>query len=285
MDEISIHQPPQMRGSSTKTSASAPSLLSLTVVDERQSPSRPIWERVRADLMARIQVLRPGDSLPTYEELAGQMKCSIVPVKRAMEELGRQGWVSLRRGRPARVLWTGSFSGSVRGSGLDIRTRVFLADFRSLTSFERSIERELGLTPGEPCIVCGRVRLVSGQAVAMQRTYVHPCVFPNPSCFFVDHDMTTASLRVIYAGLGVRALRVPAVLKVALADEQERAILSLPAGAPVLRSHQVTTVEFAGRLVTLEVMDASYTQEINYAVDRIPQWDVIGAIKDSHADG
>jgi len=230
--------------------------------------------------MSRIHPLQPGDSLPTYDVLARQMNCSIVPVKRAMEELGRQGWVSLQRGRPARVLWIGSFSGSAKGSGLDVGTRCFLADFRPLESSHRSIERELGLIPGGSCIVCGRVRIVGGQPVAMQRTYVNPRVFPNPSRFFVDHDMATASLREIYAGLGVRPLRVTAVLKVALADEQERDILTLPVGAPVLRSHQTTIIEFAGSVLTLEVMDASYTEEINYAVDRIPQWEASAAPKE-----
>lgn len=174
---------PQLRerpASSIKTKGKTDSPLSLNVVCDREILSQPIWAKVKAEIMSRIQSLQPGDSLPTYDDLARQMNCSIVPVKRAMEELGREGWASLQRGRPARVLWVGSFSGSARGEGLDVGTRVFLADFRSLQSSERSIEWELGLIPGGPCIVCGRVRIVSGHAVAMQRTYVNPRVFPNP---------------------------------------------------------------------------------------------------------
>ncbi len=241
-----------------------------TPVDSAAKTAGPLWVNVRAAILRQVQALPPGEALPTYDALAASFRCSIAPVKRAMEDLARQGWVSLHRGRPARVLWVGSFSRSAERRGAKVESRVFLADFRVLEGAEREIRDELGLAADEKCLVCGRVRLLDGQPIAMQQTWINPRVFAQPGRFFVDHDLASASLRDVYARLGVRPLRVSATLSAASADQREREILSLPEAAPVLRAHQTSLVEVDGKLLTLEVMDASYTQAVRYAVDRLP---------------
>jgi GntR family transcriptional regulator len=232
---------------------------------------------VKAALISRIESLDPGASLPTYEQLAAAMHCSVAPIKQAMQELRREGRVDLQRGRPAKVLWN-SFSHSALAAGGQLDTQAVQTAYRRLEQGEQAIGQELGLEPEAPCLVCERVRYVDGHAVAIQLAYINPRFFPEPRRFFLDHDVTSGSLSDVYAGLGVRPLNVTAVLKVGAADERERQLLSLPEGTPVLRAHQRTVVDLEGHATTLEVMDATYTQDIEYTVERLPRLDTLESI-------
>lgn len=233
---------------------------------------KPLWRVAQEHLLAQIQGLDPGASLPSYAELAATLGCSIVPVKHAVRELAAQGWLSLQRGRPARVLWTGTFRGSARREGRRLITRAFHTAFRPLDLAETAIGRELGLAAGQSCIVCGRVRIIDDHPAAISRAYINPAFFADPAAFFLDHDVITGSLREVYGSLGVRPVRIPAILKAALADEQERLLLGVPPGTPVLRVFQQTLVEWRGTARVLEILKGTYTDAIDYRVDRLTEW-------------
>ena len=238
----------------------------------RSGRQTPIWRVAKEHLLARIRELDPGENLPSYAELATEFGCSLAPIKQAIRELVSEGWISVQRGRPARVLWTGSFSGSARRAGHQLVTRAFHTAYRPLEQTETAIADAFGLVPGQFCIVCGRVRLIDGRAAAISIAYINPVFFMDPSRFFLDHDVVKGSLREVYATLGVRPIRIPATIKPALANEQERLLLEAPECTPVLRVHQETFVEWRGSGYVLEVMDATYTDEIDYRVDRLSDW-------------
>jgi GntR family transcriptional regulator len=238
----------------------------------RANGDKRLYAVAKEELLGLMQTLSPGASLPTCPELAKKLGCSIAPIKQAMRELQREGRLSLQRGRAARVLWNNSFSRSVREMGKDIVTRAFEMGCRPLGSLERSIADELGLAPGAECIVCARLRIVDGRPVALQTAYINPVCFPDPGHFFIEHDVIGGSLGEVYAGQGFRPLSVTAALKAGLADEREQRLLELPETAPVLRSRQRTIIEHQGRAEALEILIATYTQEIDYEVERLPRW-------------
>ncbi len=232
----------------------------------------PLWRVAQEHMLARIQSLDPGASLPGYADLATELGCSLAPIKQAARELAAQGWISLQRGRPARVLWTGSFRASAKRAGQRLVTRAFHTAYRPLETTEASIGDDLKLAQGQPCIVCGRVRVIDDKPAALSVAYINPVFFSNPDAFFLDHDVVSGSLRDVYASLGVRPLRIPATLKPALADERERRLLDAPPYTPVLRVHQQTLVEWQGATHMLEVMKGTYTDLIDYDVDRLTEW-------------
>jgi DNA-binding GntR family transcriptional regulator len=192
-----------------------------------------------------------------------------------MRELAAQGWISLRRGRPARVLWTGSFRGSARRAGRQLITRTFHTAYRPLDPTEAAIGDDLGLDQDRFCIVCGRVRVIDGYPAAISLAYINPVFFSDPASFFLDHDVVAGSLRDVYSSLGVRPLRIPAMLKPALADEQERLLLGVAPCTPVLRAYQQTLVEWHGDAYVLEVMKGTYTDAVDYRVDRLTDWSAL----------
>ena len=237
-----------------------------------ESEALPLWRAAQEHLLAKIQCLDPGASLPSYAELADELGCSIAPIKQAARELAAQGWISLQRGRPAKVLWTGSFRASVKRADQQLETRAFHTAYRPLEPAEASIGDDLRVAHGQSCIVCGRVRIIDGKPAAISMAYINPVFFSNPDAFFLDHDIVLGSLREVYASLGVRPLRIPAILKPALADEWERGLLNAPPYTPVLRAHQQTLVEWRGVTHMLEVLKGTYTNLIDYRVDRLTEW-------------
>ena len=68
--------------------------------------SRVSYLDVKADILERIRggVLRPGDTVPGEERLAGEFGCARVTVNRALRELAEAGVVERRRKAGTRVL-------------------------------------------------------------------------------------------------------------------------------------------------------------------------------------
>ena len=227
---------------------------------------------VKSELRKMIAQLKRGDRLPSYRKLATRLHCSLAPVGAAMGELHKEGWISLQRGRAAKVLWNNSFTESAHSAGRTVTTNAVELGYRTLTDHEAGVAEALELTSGDRCLICFRVRRVDGRPLAYQRTYVNPRFFTTPERFFVDHDVINGSLSGVYADAGFRALRVVATLRVGEADELEQNLLSLLTGSPVLRSFQKTIIEYQGEAGVLEVMHATYARDIEYTVERLPGW-------------
>ncbi len=61
----------------------------------------PVYKRIMSDIRAKIASgeLRPGDKLPTINELMGEYECSGEPVKMALRMLSAAGDVIGHQGR------------------------------------------------------------------------------------------------------------------------------------------------------------------------------------------
>lgn len=56
---------------------------------------------IAEDIAKRIRAgeYKPGDRLPTQPALAAHYRCSLEPVKRALEDLERDGWTYTQQGK------------------------------------------------------------------------------------------------------------------------------------------------------------------------------------------
>jgi len=133
---------------------------------------------------------------------------------------------------------------------------------------------EMGLPPDAVCLVCGRVRFLNNKPASLQVAYINPNFFSDPKSFFLEHDVINGSLAEVYSCLGFRPLEISAVLKPGIPDQRERSLLELePADTvAVLRKRQRTIVERDGGAEVLEILIATYTQDIDYMVNRLPNW-------------
>src|SRR5437773_1223821 len=91
---------------------------------------RPLYARVEQALLERIhRRYRPGDLLPTQQELAREFGTSLITVKRALDEIARRGLLR-----------------STRGRGTVVQRPVVEDDRRGLTSWTDTMTG-LGRTP------------------------------------------------------------------------------------------------------------------------------------------
>jgi GntR family transcriptional regulator len=71
-------------------------------------PRAHLWEEIADRIRQRIQAgaLKPGETLPSRAEIAAEFECSVAPVRQALAELDREGWIVARQGKLAIVATT-----------------------------------------------------------------------------------------------------------------------------------------------------------------------------------
>ena len=95
----------------------------------------PLHHQVYLDLASSLDMGRwqAGEQLPTERDLAQHYGCSLITIRRALDELVREGRIERTRGRGTFVLHPrldrdiasrASFSEEMRQRGLDPETRI-----------------------------------------------------------------------------------------------------------------------------------------------------------------
>jgi GntR family transcriptional regulator len=147
----------------------------------------PLHRQVYLDLVSSLDggEWGPGDRLPTERELCGQYGCSLITVRRALDELAREGRLERTRGRgtfvkPSRITHdltaTRSFTDEMRRRGLQPSTR--LVEARTVPA-EEAVAGALELTPGSFVHRIERLRCASGVALLLERAHLPAERFPG----------------------------------------------------------------------------------------------------------
>ena len=189
----------------------------------------PYYYQIDAQLRDAIRAnrLQPGSVFWSEGELAEKLGISKLPVKRAYERLRAEGLLLTSRGkRPVigtggdlwnvQALW--SFSEEVRRRGLSSTTRLLAI---SLLNPDPLVASALELQPSDQAYCAKRLRLVEGEPVALETSYLPAKVFPN----LAAHDLERNSLYSIIEGVYGRQLERGEERISAVPAEQEEARL------------------------------------------------------------
>lgn len=145
--------------------------------------------------------LRSGDRLPAERELCEFYGCSLITVRRALDELARERRLVRMRGRGTFVTeppvdrnlqLLKSFSQDMRQRGLEPSTRI-LAERREPAS--ASVAEALGLDIGDDTYLLERLRLVGGQPLVLEEVHLPADRFPG----LLDADLEQGSLYELLA--------------------------------------------------------------------------------------
>jgi GntR family transcriptional regulator len=156
----------------------------------------PLHHQVYLDLRAAIDAgeWQPGDQLPTERDLSSRYGCSLITVRRALDELARERRVQRARGRgtfvmspPIELNFQGpmSFSEEMQRRGLDAETRVVAARPESATE---SIASALRLEPGSPTLYLERLRLGGGEPMLLEMVHLPAERFPGLLASDLEHN-------------------------------------------------------------------------------------------------
>ncbi|HSL77775.1 MAG TPA: GntR family transcriptional regulator [Candidatus Limnocylindrales bacterium] len=200
----------------------------------------PLHHQVYLDLLASLDSGRwaPGDQLPTERDLAGHYGCSLITVRRALDELVREGRIERTRGRGTFVLRPrldrdiasrASFAEEMRQRGLDPETRLISARPESATV---AVAAALSLEPGEPTVYLERLRSASGEPYLLEQVNLPAERFPGLLASDLEHGSLYELLSTRYDTQVVRAREA---LEPVLLRAREARLLDQRRGAPALR--------------------------------------------------
>src|SRR5438105_3357620 len=135
----------------------------------------PLHHQVYLDLRVALDngEWGPDEQLPTERELAAQYGCSLITVRRALDELTREHRLERTRGRGTFVtrpvierdlLGTASFTEEMRSRGHEPTTQVVTA--RQQPSTEK-VADALGLDVGDSVVYFERLRMADGEPLLL----------------------------------------------------------------------------------------------------------------------
>jgi GntR family transcriptional regulator len=205
----------------------------------------PRYLRVYGSLKAQVEAgdFKQGDFLPAEPELQKLFNVSRTTVRRAVELLAQEGFVSIQQGKGTEVLdfkatqrlqYVSSFSETLRDKGFTVRFRDLVVD---IVPAPRRVAADLKVAPDTRLVRVRRVTVASGKPVAIVLNYLLPEAVPGI-------EKRIGGMRSLYAFLESEYnLRLEAAtdwISATAADAEQASRLEVPVSSPLLVVRRVT---------------------------------------------
>jgi GntR family transcriptional regulator len=173
----------------------------------------PLHHQVYVDLRTALETgeFRIGERLPPERELARMYGCSLITIRRALDELSREGRLQRRQGRGTFALAPRldvgvadslSFTEEMQRRGLDAETRLIAARPEAASE---AVAAALELDPGSPTLYVERLRLAGGEPLLLEMVHLPAERFPGLLASDLEHGSLYALLTERYQTSVVRA--------------------------------------------------------------------------------
>jgi GntR family transcriptional regulator len=199
----------------------------------------PMYFQIQTQLLKMIESgrLRPGDSLPSEEELSRICGVSRMTSRQALQALKNQGLVSRHKGQGSFVsqprvekdiTHLSGFTAEMRALGLRATSRVL-----ETTTLQASAEiaEQLGIAVNAPVFRLLRLRLADDLPVAIEEIHLPQERFPGIEMFDFARFSLYQTLRERY---DVRVSRADEILEARTATRREAELLDMNARASLL---------------------------------------------------
>ena len=241
------------------------------------------WLSIREQILAYIhkQMIHSNKDapiiLPPDIELAKQFKCSLAPIKKAMNDLKLKGIVQRKQGcRTVAIRSTVTVSETPSLTGLSDKAKTLGAEVKNNVMYWGIAEQvpkpndiTFNFDPDKKAYRLKRLRFFDSQPRVIQDTYF--CDFANvfPSNVITYHNFSEASLFAFYKSYGYRIVNRITMLQAVNLDINAASLLNVDEKEPVLQSRQVTYARHddSDDEFVLEYMIAVYTKW-KYLVNR-----------------
>jgi GntR family transcriptional regulator len=220
--------------------------------EPRQTVSSTKRDRVRAHVLDLIEEGTPGSPIPSERQLCEQLGVSRPTLRSVVDELVRDGALVRRQGKGvfvARAKITQSLA-QLGGAGSHIPAAVDGAWASRTLAFEivpagARVGRRLHLAPQDEIVRVHRLRLVDGEPVCVETVHLPRRFVPDLAADDLEGVSLYALLRRRF---GLALARAVQIIEPTVADEQEAALLGVPAYSPALLFER-TTHDARGRAV------------------------------------
>jgi GntR family transcriptional regulator, N-acetylglucosamine utilization regulator len=184
--------------------------------------------------------LKPGDAIPTEEELQSLFGVSRATVRQAVRQLVHDGLLRLERPRGTFVTQPKlqetlaeviSFSDEVRQGGLEPAARVLAVGIEPATEH---VAQRLHLQQGDPTLRLDRLRLAGGQPIALMYAHLAGWIGLGAGADY------TGSLHALLATRGIRLVDAEQLIEAANASAEHARLLGCRRGSALLKVERVT---------------------------------------------
>lgn len=204
----------------------------------------PLYIQLRDILKELIngKKLLPGEQIPSENELSAAFNISRMTVRQAIQELMREGIVTIRRGEGTFVsaiphtqmlLKLEGFSSEMAKLGYRSHSRVLsIEKISSFDSYELAYSG-LGKTPGDTLVRISRVRFVEDTPFALETSFLSM----DTGKGLLESQMSgeISIYNYIEKELHVRLSRADHVIQPDLADSETAELLEIQTGNPILK--------------------------------------------------
>ena len=213
--------------------------------------------------------LRPGDRLPSEEQLLERFDVSRITVRRAIQNLIQRGMVEIRRGRGTFVLAPVISQELTRLSGFveDMDSHGRKASARVLSqevvAANAAVARQLSISKGTRVMRIERVRSADSVPLSFDETYL-PLEIGKQ---IVSNDLRTKPIfSLLEQKYGIPLTEAEYRLEAAAAPARVAAALAIAEGFPVFRIERTSFTE-DGRPIDYEIL--SYRSDLIRFVTRL----------------
>jgi len=200
----------------------------------------PLNFQLKTWILSQIEQgsFKPGDKIPSEQELVDSFRVSRGTVRQALRELIDSGHLYLVRGRgtfiaqPAQPKWSVdtlvSVTEALKQQGLALRTQILELSHKNADAW---VATRLKLEPNEPILILKRLRFVAGKPTLIATSWLSYELTKR----LYEVDLASQSLYTALEEVcGIRISRVTRRISARLSDEAEAALLELPIPSAVL---------------------------------------------------
>lgn len=207
----------------------------------------PLYHQLKTAIQREIEAGRwkPGEQLPTENDLIARFRVSKITVRQALRELSNLGYIRREQGRGTFVqrlpLEEGpraltSFTGEMRRHGIAATSDVL---DHGVIAAPPDVAAKLQIPPLTPVFRLKRLRFADGEPMGLQTAYVPMTSVPG----IADISFTNASLYEVFASrYDLHPARARETHVAALVNADDAVLLRTSAGSPGFAAERVTYV-------------------------------------------
>ena len=203
----------------------------------RSVPGLPLWQRLQADLRARVEAGEFRVEFPGEHALTAQYGVSRHTVREALRGLRAEGLITAARGRQPRLADPARFTQTL-GAASSLFSSVEQGGLRQTSVVRRldvlrdgTVAARLGLEESSPLVHLERLRLAGTEPLALDRAWL-PLELAEP---LLAADFTHTSLYDELAVLcGVRPTGSTEQVRAVVGNSHERRLLGLDSRTALL---------------------------------------------------
>jgi GntR family transcriptional regulator len=200
----------------------------------------PLYRQIKGLITRELQAgaWKPGEAIPSEQDLAARFKVSQGTVRKAIDELAADNLLVRRQGK-------GTFVATHAEQQIQYRFLRLMPDDGADRSLERrlldcrrtrspaDVARMLGLKSGDAVVQLRRLLLAQDKPVVLDEIWLPGALFKGLTAERLA-DYKGPMYGMFEAEFGVRMIRAEEKIRAVAADAGSAALLALPAGTPLL---------------------------------------------------